>query len=112
MIRYQTNSYSVPPEHIGTLLTLRVSPLNGQAELLALQGSLRCFALCPAGAKQRMVFPEDREAMRRRWEQDRRRTASRRSPRTRRQQPVVDVQIRSPSEYEAFAEPIGAGVCA
>lgn len=112
MIRYQTNSYSVPPEHIGTLLTLKVSPLNGQAELLGARGSLRCFALSPAGARQRVVFPEDREAMRRRWEQDRRRTASRRSPRPRRQRATVEVQTRSPSEYESFAEPVGTGVCA
>ena len=112
MIRYQTNSYSVPPEHIGALLTLKVSPLNGQAEVLGSQGSLRCFALSPAGAKRRVVFPEDREAMRLRWEQDRRRTARRRSPRKHRQQAVVEVQVRSPSEYEPFAEPVSGGVYA
>jgi hypothetical protein len=112
MIRYQTSNYMVPAKYIGELLILKVSPLNEEAEVFGPQGSLRRFSLSPAGAKQRVVFPEDREAMRIRWEKDRRRTARRRSPRMRRQQAVVDVQIRSPSEYEPFAEPVSAEVCA
>jgi hypothetical protein len=112
MIRYQTNSYTVPPEHIGELLTLKVSPINGEAEVFGPQGSIRSFTLCPAGAKQRVVFPEDRQAMRLRWEKDRRSAARRRTPPKRRERPAVEVQARSPSEYEPFVGPLSAEVCA
>jgi transposase len=112
MIRYHTNSYSVPPQCIGQLLTLKVNPLTREAEVIGSQGSLRLFALSPSGSRQRVVFPEDHEAMRIRWEEDRRRTAKRRSPRKRRQQAAVDVQIRSPSEYEPFAASMAGEVCA
>jgi transposase len=112
MIRYQTNSYTVPPEYIGELLTLKVSPLNGEAEVFGPQGVIRRFTLCSAGAKQRVVFAEDREAMRLRWEKDRRSAARRRTPAKRRAPPAVEVQVRSPSEYESFVGLLSAEVCA
>jgi transposase len=113
MIRYQTNSYSAPPEYIGQVLMLKIDPLSQRAELCGPQGTLRHFALAVAGAKQRLVFPEDRQAMQLRWKHDRERTARRRAPRKRlHQQAVVEVQVRSPAEYESFAESMSSEVCA
>lgn len=112
MIRYQTNSYSVPPQYIGQLLTLKVDPLSPEAELLGPQGSVRRLHLCPAGGRQRVVFAEDRAAIQLRWQQDRNRTARRRAPRTHAPRPVVEVQVRSPGEYEAFAQAVSREVCA
>jgi transposase len=112
MIRYQTNSYSVPPEHIGQVLLLNVDPLSHGAELCGAQGTVRTFVLAAAGARQRIVFPEDREAMHQRWKQDRDRTARRRVPRRRRQTPAIEVEVRSPAEYDPIAEAMGREVCA
>jgi transposase len=112
MIRYQTNSYSVPPEHIGQVLMLKVDPLGHGAELCGPQGTVRKFALTAAGARQRIVFPEDCETMQERWKQDRQRTARHRAPRRRQQTPVIEVEVRSPAEYEPIAEAMGREVCA
>jgi transposase len=111
MVRYQTNCYSVPPRYIGQLLMLKVDPFTPEAELIGPLGSLRRFSLSPAGARERIMFPEDRDALRRRWEEDRRRTAKRRSPRRKPGQAAVDVQIRSPAEYEPFAASLSGGAC-
>lgn len=112
MIRYQTNSYSVPPEYIAQTLSLRVHPLKPEAELFGPHGSIRALALAPAGARQRVMFPEDRQAIQKRWEKDRTRATVHRRPRKRRQQSEVHVQIRSPAEYESFAPGMGSEVCA
>lgn len=112
MIRYQTNSYSVPPEYIGETLSLKVHPLKPEAELVGPRGAIRLVALAPAGARQRVMFPADQQAMRRRWEKDRTRATIRRTPRKRQLQPEVDVQVRSPSEYESFTGGAGSEVCA
>jgi transposase len=112
MIRYQTNSYSVPPEHIGQVLMLNVDPLGHAAELCGSQGTVRKFTLAAAGGRQRIVFPEDREAMHQRWKQDRQRTARRRAPRRGQRAPAIEVEVRSPAEYEPIAEAMGCEVCA
>jgi hypothetical protein len=112
MIRYQTNSYSSPPEYIGQILMLKVDPLSHRAELCGPQGTVRHFALALAGTKQRLVFPEDREALHLRWQQDRQRTERHRAPRRRRQQTAVEVQVRSPADYEPLAEAMSREVCA
>jgi transposase len=112
MIRYQTNSYSAPTEHIGQVLMLNVDPLSHGAELCGPAGTVRTFLLAAAGARQRIVFPEDREEMHKRWDQDRRRTARSRATRRRRLATEIEVEIRSPSEYEPIAEVMGCEVCA
>jgi transposase len=112
MIRYQTNSYSVPPEHIGQVLMLNVDPLSHGAELCGPHGTIRTFILASAGARQRLVFHEDRQAMHKRWDKDRQRTARSRAPRSRRLTAEIEVETRSPSEYEPIAEVMGHEVCA
>jgi hypothetical protein len=112
MIRYQTNSYSVPPEHIGQVIMLNVDPLSHGAELCCSQGTVRKFALAAAGGRQRIVFPEDRQAIHQRWKQDRQRTARRRAPRRGLQTLAIEVEVRSPAEYEPIAEAMSCEVCA
>jgi transposase len=105
LIRYETNSYSVPPEHIGTMLTLKIHPFGCSAEVFGPEGSIRQFSLVADGARIKRFFPEDRDAMRRRWEADRTRLARVRAPRVRRirnQHP--EVEVRPPAVYdELFA---------
>jgi transposase len=106
LIRYGLNSYSVPPAHIGRMLTLMIPPLGGDAEVLGPSGSIRCFPLAAEGARIRLIFPEDREALRERWDADRARLARIRRPRVPKTRPAEpEVEIRPPASYdELFAE--------
>lgn len=105
MISYETNRYSVPPEFIGQLLTLKVDPLSREAEILSPRGSLRRFSLKPPGARERVFVPEDHELVRRRWAHDRQMVARCRVPPRRLNIPSqIDVEVRSPAAYAVFAD--------
>jgi transposase len=105
LIRYETNSYSVPPQHIGTMLTLKIHPFENEAEVFGPQGSIRRFSLAADGAKIKQFYPEDREALRKRWDADRTRLARVRMPRaSRARSQQHEVEIRPPAVYdELFA---------
>lgn len=107
-IRYETNRYSVPPEHIGATALLYVHPLSRLAELVVDERSVRSFALALPGSRASIRFDEDRTALAKRWSDDRNRLTLTRVPRKRRYRPTVEVAVRSPSSYEAFAEAVEA----
>ena len=106
LIRHASNSYSVPPEHIGAMLTLKIHPLDREAELFGPAGSIRRFQLSLEGAKSRFFFPEDRRAIHKRWDEDRARLARVRKPKvpkTKVKDP--EVAVCPPSRFdELFAE--------
>jgi transposase len=106
LIRYETNSYSVPPQHIGTMLTLKIHPFGGEAEVIGPEGSIRLFTLAADGARIKQFFPEDREALRKRWDTDRARLARVRKPRAPRIKILQpEVEVRPPAVYdELFTE--------
>jgi transposase len=113
LILHETNSYSVPPQHIGTLLTLKVHPFESTAEVFGPGGSIRRFLLSPNGAKIRTFFPEDREAIRKRWDADRSRMARVRKPRSARIRMLQpEVEVRPTSAYEALFSPATMAVTA
>jgi hypothetical protein len=101
-IRHETNSYSVPPQHIGQMLLLKIHPFTAEAEVFSPEGSIRRFLLEPCGSRSKKLFSEDLEALRIRWDADRARLARVRRPRARVPQKTVDVEVRSPSVYEAL----------
>jgi hypothetical protein len=107
-IRYETNRYSVPPEHIGATALLYVHPLSRLAELVVGERSVRSFPLARPGSRSSVSFDEDRAALAKRWNDDRTRLAIARVPRKRRPRTLVEVAVRSPSSYEAFAEAVEA----
>jgi len=101
LIRHATNSYSVPPEHIGTMLTLKVHPFDREAELFGPAGSIRRFQLSPEGAKGRLFFPEDRAAIHRRWDADRARLARIRTPKVPKTKAKdSEVEVCPPSRFD------------
>ncbi len=102
MIRYETNSYSVPPENIGQMLLLKIHPFTSRAEVLGPGGSIRRFPLEPCGSKSKSFFPEDLEALRARWDADRARLARVRRPKTQGTRKTVEVEVRSPAVYETL----------
>jgi len=110
MIRHETNSYSVPPEYIGQVLLLKVHPFNVEAEVLSTDRSIRTFPLTAAGAKEKRMFPADREALTKRWEKDRARIARVRRPKAPVERRNTEVEVRSPSTYDGlFVERAAAG---
>lgn len=110
MIRYETNSYSVPPEYIGQLLLLKVHPFAREAEIIGAEGSIRCFPLAMDGSKSTRLFPEDRATIQKRWDADRARLTRARRPRARRSpNRSLEVDVRSPASYEnLFADSVVA----
>jgi len=112
LVRYETNSYSVPPEYIGQMLLLKVAPFGPEAEILGPGGSIRRFRLGKAGGKERRFFPEDSKALHARWDADRARLAQvrkRRIPHGRSRSP--EVETRSPSVYEGLFAECGLVAC-
>ena len=100
MVRYQTNSYSVPSGHIGQLLLLKVHPFDSEAEVFGSGGSIRHFPLADAGSRTKRLFPEDREALLKRWDADRTRIAALRKPHVRASRRSLEVDVRSPAAYD------------
>lgn len=102
MVRYQTNSYSVPSELIGQLLLLKVHPFEPEAEVFGSSGSIRHFPLADAGSRAKRLFPEDREDLRKRWDADRARIARLRKPHVRSSRRNPEVDVRSPAAYDVL----------
>ena len=101
LIQYETNGYSVPPEHIGLMLTLKVHPFENTAEIVGPSGSIRQFPLSSDGSKTKRFFPDDREAIRKRWESDRARLATIRKQRVpKRKEGQPEVEVRPPAAYD------------
>ena len=101
-IQYETNRYSVPPEYIGSVLTLRVHPLHREAELELPGRQSRRFELLAPGARERSITESDRKELQKRWNRDRSYSERRRRPRRHVQAAEIEVLTRSPSVYEAF----------
>jgi hypothetical protein len=101
-IQYETNRYSVPPEYIGTLLTLLVHPLHREAELELPGRQSRRFELLAPGARERSITESDRKELQERWNRDRSYSARLRRPRKHVQTAEIEVLTRSPSAYETF----------
>jgi transposase len=106
MITWETNRYSVTPELISESVELRIDRRTGEAELFHAGKSLRTFVLEPSGSRKRIFFPEDKEALEKRWRQDRDARQKRESQKTTRTA-VPEVIVRNPSEYDHFAGTIG-----
>jgi transposase len=108
-IRHETNRYSVPAQYIGRMVSLRISPLERLAELVADGQPIREVILLPAGAHRSNIDPADTRGLRLRWERENRRAKASQArteaiPGTRNE---VAVEIRSPAWYDQLAE-VGA----
>jgi transposase len=102
-ITWKTNKYSVDPRYLGREVTLRPDVFSTKAELYADGTLLRSISFEAEGAMMRIVYPEDREAIRKRWEKDRERQRVFRFPKRRiAQKKIIDVEIRSPAIYDQF----------
>ena len=109
-VTYQTNRYSVPAQHSGSMPCLLVHPLHHQAELVLQDGEIRRFTLAAAGARRIIDFSGDREHLVRRWAQDRALASFWRASKKRRPAVETEVDIRPPSVYESLALSVGGAV--
>ncbi len=102
-ITWKTNKYSVNPRYMGLEVMFRPDVFGTNAELYAEGTLLRSISLEAEGSMKRVIYPEDREAIRKRWEQDRERQRVFRFPKRRvLEKKVVDVEVRSPATYDQF----------
>jgi hypothetical protein len=102
-IMYRTNRYSVPPEYMGQMLTLKVNPLTDEAELKKGGLTIRNMVLEPAGAKRCRMLTEDERAISELWLKQflKRNRSGKGNSRTRTQdQPTVE--IRHPGDYDQY----------
>lgn len=101
-IRYETNRYSVPPQYIGTTIKMLIHPLHRIVDVVGPQGHIRRFPLAAAGSHATCFFPDDRALIAARWKRDQGRIQRWRTPRKKVVHSWVDVEIRSPSTYDAL----------
>lgn len=106
MVRYETNSYSVPPRYIGRVLSLKLDPLEPRrAELAAVDGFSRYCDLAAPGSRARFIVPEDRVLIEALWAKNRARVARLRKPKADLTLKHAQVETRPPSFYDALITP-------
>lgn len=94
LVRVRSNWYSVPPEYIGKILTLKIDPMTGIADLLDSDNLIRSFKVILDKRNQRFYLKEHQDSLRELWNKQR-------LPRKRREKiPGPDISIRSPQAYE------------
>jgi len=95
LVRVKGNWYSVPPKYIGEQLTVRIDPLQHQAEVSHENISIRTFVVNHEGRNRRYYLPEHTQALKTLWQKQYR------IPKPRKRViPKPDVDIRSPEQYE------------
>lgn len=105
LITFESNRYSVPPEYIGEMLTLKVDPLSTEAEIFRGNKSVRTIVLKEKGSRSKMIYPEDKTAIHAIWEAQRKRHIERIGQR-KKNTTSLDVAIRLPQEYEQLMEAV------
>jgi len=112
MIRYETNSYSVPPEHIGQLLLLKVHPFEADAESSALKDRFGAFHSRRMVRKRNVSFRRIGKNYKNAGMPDRARLARVRKPRVpKSQNSSPEVEVRPTSAYEElFADQAMGGL--
>jgi hypothetical protein len=103
LIVYASNRYSVPPENIGKMLSLKVHHRLNTAEVCDGEQSIRMIELLPAGANKKLFFPEDKQALMGLWERHLQRRMNRERIATMRKQAEKSTIVRSPAEYEKLS---------
>ncbi len=74
LIRYETNRYSVPADHIGKTAILKIDTLGRTADIFIDGELVRTFDLLAKGAKSESIRKADRDSLINRWKKENRRT--------------------------------------
>lgn len=102
-IVFEGNRYSVPPENIRQMVTLKADTRTGTAAVYSGNILLRDFPLEKSGSHARMMFTDDEAALKKVWEKQRtereRREAIARRKKAEKEQ-RVDVETRSLTNYD------------
>lgn len=104
-ITYQTNKYSVPPEYIGKTMTVKPFIDERRIEVLDQDGnSVRVITCEKAGARQMIIFPEDREKILLHWKNGLKKDYSFRTSKKKYSASPAHtfVAVRNPAFYEQF----------
>jgi transposase len=104
-INYQTNRYSVPPKYIGEWLSLKINPMNNQADIIAGKRVIRTMKLEVAGGRKLIETPEDKKALYELWQKQQTRRLKIQTHKYHKQEPDVDVRL--PGSYDQFVKDEG-----
>ncbi len=110
-IVFEGNKYSVPPEYLRQLITLKADTRMRTAAVYYKDRLIREFQLKTAGSHAKKLFPEDMATLGRIWEKQQakriRQEAAARHKKAVKEQDV-DVEIRPPSLYDMLTITGGA----
>ena len=95
-IHIDSNRYSVPPEFIQDVLTVKIDAYRNEAELFSGQKSIRKFNLEKKGERKKIWVSDDKKALYDLWKKQQ--TKEKRAP----QEVIQDVEIRKPSFYDSL----------
>ncbi len=99
-ITWKTNRYSLPPNLIGKEVICRPDVFLNTMDVYFEGSRVRKIALKPEGSHSHLVFPEDKDAIRKQCENDLKNQQSLRLPVKKIRTPADEVSIRNPSFYE------------
>jgi len=100
-ITWKTNRYSLPPTLMGKEITGRPSVFGNRLDIYFQGQHIRTIAIKPEGARCLVIFPEDREAIRKRWEKDIKKQELLRFPKRKIKETTgTEVSVRHPSAYD------------
>lgn len=112
VIRYETNTYSVPADHIGQTAVLKIDTLEKTADVVVDGEVIRSLELLPKGAKSESIRKADRDSLLKRWKKENRRSLRTIVGRSEKNKPPIssllqtEVEIRHPNHYDQL---IGVG---
>jgi transposase len=102
-ITYQTNKYSVPPVYIGKTMTLKPFIDGRRIEVFDQDGKPVRIIICEKkGARQIIIFPEDREQILLHWKNGLKKDFSFRTSKKKHSASHTFVAVRNPAFYEQF----------
>ena len=74
IIRYETNTYSIPADHIGQTATLKIDTLERKADVVVEGKVVRSVDLLAKGAKSVSIRKADRDSLMKRWKKENQRS--------------------------------------
>jgi hypothetical protein len=102
-ITYETNRYSVPPQYIGRTVSCRPGIFERTLSIYSGTDLIKTIMLDDAGGRKKIINTEDKIALLKIWEEQRRRQIRWRTPEKKTHIPVqIEVAVRSPAFYEQF----------
>lgn len=101
-IMFKTNRYSVPPEYISKILTLKVHPFEMKASIYYQSHKIRDFNLEVSGSYATVYCDDDKDKIKKVWEKQNIGVKRLRSVKKAVSELSENIEIRNPDVYDAY----------